>query len=537
MSNIVTYVQWRGDLTFEEKAFGEVDNLILSQLSYLDLAGIVPGIEEKGKSITIGEALTKYKAGGRGALCVGNIGDDFVDGLIRSKRFSGLELSRMIDLHDVENTNTDFAALQIRISDHLTYVAFRGTGDELIGWKEDFSMSFQLMPAQKLAEKYIKDTVSGGKEDAFIFGGHSKGGNLAVYAAVTAPKKIQDKIQTVYSNDGPGFCEEVIPNEKIDGIREKIIRIVPEFSVVGALFETEAKTVIVRSNLTGVGQHDAMSWQVDGDHFVTVSAHSNDCNFVNDILGRWIESGDLEHREAFTNDFFGALEDNGVNKITELSQNGADDFLVILLTVTGSGDKTKDMIIRFGQTVLTAFQNIKVSNLLERRNTGVALALFILGAFVALRPNYAIEFMGLAVGVVATLLLGKRLLDTAFSDKGKEEARKTKVVVLMLGMCIMMYLVAEREFLLKISNLIIGASFLLFAYYWLNRAFRYKKIFPKRIIGLTISALSFMLGILPIVTDAVSMNIYLISVGASLCIYGVSLFVYQAYKAGKGLYQ
>ncbi len=422
--------------------------------------------------------------------------------------------------------------MHIALSEDTTYIAFRGTADSLVGWKEDFSMSFQVMPAQTLAEKYIKDTCSSENVLHYYVGGHSKGGNLALYAAATASDEFKGKILQVYSNDGPGLCKEIIDEQLVESIRDRLTRIVPEFSVVGSLFKTDARTIIVKSSFSGVMEHDALSWEVEGDSFVTCREHSRECDFYNEVIGRWIESEDMEHRAAFTNDLFSAMEATGAKNLSDMSGQGVDDFLVILLSVTQSDHKTRGVLLRFGQTFVSGIKRANWEVLARQKEVILAFALIILGMFISLYPGRAVEMVMITAGVAAAIYLGKRLLDTAFSEGGTVDAKKIKMVLHMIGMCLLIYLVAERTILLQLSNILIGIVFLLVAYRWLVKAFSYNRLAPKAG-GIILAIVAFAAGMLPLVENGLNIEAYMISVGALFWIYGIGTIVYQAYKNGQ----
>ena len=45
MADISDYLCWRGDITFEQDPFNDVDNLILAQIAYVDFSDIIPAPE------------------------------------------------------------------------------------------------------------------------------------------------------------------------------------------------------------------------------------------------------------------------------------------------------------------------------------------------------------------------------------------------------------------------------------------------------------------------------------------------------------
>ena len=238
MSNVSDYLKWRGDLDFSQAPFNDVDNLILAQIAYVDFTDIVPA-PGSIETITIAEAAdTFFDTHDEKEIkkCKSFIGK--APYLLReaaaTKRFGSLILTNYVDYVD-GGKEEQFAAFHVRIDNRLTYIAFRGTDDTLVGWKEDFNMSFlSPVPSQKDAVRYIDTTVQR-SEGKLILGGHSKGGNLAVYASVFARPSVKKRIITVYNNDGPGFDSDFVKHPDYLAILPRIKSIVPYGSVVGML--------------------------------------------------------------------------------------------------------------------------------------------------------------------------------------------------------------------------------------------------------------------------------------------------------------
>lgn len=361
MGNIITYLKRRGNQTFLERAFGEVDNLVLAELSYWDFRGIVPGPDESA-SVTLRQAAKLYKEKHEHKAVA-----DSPQGLLlvmaSTDRYKNVLLSCYADVLD-ESAHTEFSALHIELGDGTVYVAFRGSGDYILGWREDFSMSFQKMGAQELAAAYLEKTIETDK--LYRVGGHSKGGNLAVYASMMCPGKKQRRIIEIYSNDGPGLCGDIIPMDRYHRIESRLIRIVPESSVIGMLFANEPPTRIVASTADGLAQHDATTWIVDGDFFREKKSLSRESQIYNRIFDDWIESAPMEQRKAFTRDFFDALEAGGSKRFSQLGKGGPGEFAVILLSILKSESGTKAAIGRLMKALIAAQKKLWIhfSNLM-----------------------------------------------------------------------------------------------------------------------------------------------------------------------------
>ena len=208
MANILEYLDWRGDLTLSERPFNEVDNLILAEICYLDFSGFVPaGFQTQ--QVTLQAAASAYFAAhpetNMGVLVPDQI-PVLVEHAAKTARFGDIRLLGYVNRID-EETQTQFSALTMLLPDGSAYVAFRGTDDTIVGWKEDFNMAFTPeIPAQKYAAEYLRQVSGTLPFRPLLVGGHSKGGNLAVYASVFCGQEVQKRILAVYNNDGPGFC-------------------------------------------------------------------------------------------------------------------------------------------------------------------------------------------------------------------------------------------------------------------------------------------------------------------------------------------
>ena len=153
--------------------------------------------------------------------------------------------------------------------------------------------------------------------------GHSKGGNLAVYGAARCKSKFKKRIINVYNNDGPGFDEAFIKDRRYQELRPVIKSIVPEYSVVGMLFEHDEDFVVVKSSQSGIMQHDGMSWQVEGNQFEYAKGLSKSSRVLNEVLKKWISKIDMQERDKFVNVLFSLITASGATTLSEIS---ADRF-------------------------------------------------------------------------------------------------------------------------------------------------------------------------------------------------------------------
>ncbi len=344
MGTLFDYIDWRGDLLFSEADFNEVDNLILTQISYVDLEGIVPSDFDR-TPITLLDATRRYLRRHKGEIpYLGKILPPEMVSLMakaaKSRRFSEVQLLGYTNKID-DQAQSQFSAMTFILDSGSSYIAYRGTDDTLVGWKENFNMSFmQPVPAQLEATYYLEKAVSFLLGNFYV-GGHSKGGNLAVYAAVCCAPELKDRILTVYNNDGPGFDTNFIESTEYKNIRGKIRTIVPHSSVVGMLLEHEENYEVVKSNAAGIMQHYGLSWEVLGGKFIHLDTVTNESKLIDSTLKAWLNEMTAEERERFVDSIYETLSATDAKTLTELSMEK-----IKLVKAWGTLDSKAKSVIR-----------------------------------------------------------------------------------------------------------------------------------------------------------------------------------------------
>ena len=315
IDDIYTYLKFRGDLDLKNFPLNEVDALIFSELSYIQFENIVPTVEEKG-TITLAEAAKKYiPKEGKESIFYARY-EKLLEKMAECPRYAQLQLSNYVNLIDQEEKQ-QFSALHIQMNPFLTFIAFRGTDETLVGWREDFDMSYKMpVPAQISAVEYVNQTTKGLFQKYYI-GGHSKGGNLAIYSSVFCDTSVQSNIKAVYNFDGPGFHEKIADNESYQKMKDRIHTFIPESSVVGMLMEHEETYQVVKSYETTFMQHEGLSWSVDGTKFETVETVDEFSNGISVTLKGWLEKADYEDRKVMVNALFDILEVGGIQNVLD----------------------------------------------------------------------------------------------------------------------------------------------------------------------------------------------------------------------------
>lgn len=323
MANMMDYIQWRGDLTFSERPFNEVDGLIFAELSYVDYSNIVPNTVVEG--ITLKRAAEEYflkYPDSRGRL--GIVVPDSIHDLLRaagnSERFGSVVLSGYT-AETSEEKEEQFSAVTFTIENRIRCIAFRGTDDTIVGWKENFNMCYMFpVPAQSDAANYLNMVAADWNKDLIITG-HSKGGNLAVYAAAYCLPEAQEHITAVYNFDGPGFPTSQITLENYSRIRGLMTTLLPEADIVGILLDHEDQYHAVKSNAVGVWQHDGFSWELMGTKFIYSEDIKSSSKRKDKTLRAWVDDMDMELREQFVNKLFSFCKSTDARTLTDLKRD------------------------------------------------------------------------------------------------------------------------------------------------------------------------------------------------------------------------
>lgn len=338
MSSIADYIKWRGDLSFRDAPFCEVDALILCQLCYVRLEGLVPPKEESAfvfardlpaKFDSLSDADERRYLG---ALINGEDTMKLFSDAFNTRRFGELKVFAYESVTEDDNTE-QFAALSFILPDKTVFCAFRGTDDTIAGWKEDFTMAFlPVIPAQQAAAEYVNAVYakSVGRRRSLRLGGHSKGGNLAVYAAACCSPKAKRRVLSAYNFDGPGFAKERLESPEFRAIESRTVSFTPEVSIVGMLFEHMGKFNIVASSEKGIQQHSLLSWKLDGPRFVLLGDTSAFSKFFDRKLKKYLAENDSEQRRALVSSIFDVIEASKARTLTDLKKGGIESSLSIL---------------------------------------------------------------------------------------------------------------------------------------------------------------------------------------------------------------
>lgn len=352
MANMVDYLAWRGDVPFEISPWNEIDGLLVATISYLDFHG---GRDPKGWTL---EEMSRIDLIQEGSTSTFAGRKTVFQAMAAGARFRGCRLHHAIALTDPE-IGMQFSAMCLDLPDGSMCVAFRGTDNTVVGWREDFDMAYTTrVPAQEAAILYLRRAAALSKAPLRLVG-HSKGGNLAVYAAAFASKRVQDRIESIVSYDGPGMNRETSQSEGYLRIKDKIRSYIPQTSIIGLLMDFYEPYTVVRSTASGISQHDPMTWKIYGPQFETLSSVDQTAIVVRDTLHEWLQNSTPEQRADFVDALFGMVETTKVTRMSELT----GEKLRTMMTMVGNrkevDPETRRVFTRLmAQAVSLGFGNV-----------------------------------------------------------------------------------------------------------------------------------------------------------------------------------
>ncbi len=339
--NLIDYVKKYGNFSFEEEEFNDVDNVILSLVSYVDFSGI---ISNNRREVILEEAANKFfevyskKEINKNIFSIKSA--IYLFQTIKDyKRYKNIKLYNYIYNG---NSNKQFSAITMKLSDELVYVSYEGTDELISGWKEDFELAYLYpIPSHIDAVNYLNKTIKL-TDKKVIVGGHSKGGNLALVAAMNCYFWLKAKIVKVYSNDGPGVLEEELNSRKMRKIKSKYVHIIPKYSIVGMLLGNVNDEVVLASK-KGILAHDALTWEVEDKHFVSTSIDPSSKN-LSDIFDDWLNEYSFEQRMVFVNELFDLLEKNEIYSLQDIRTKGLQFVLSLIKNNKEFEGTSKEMI-------------------------------------------------------------------------------------------------------------------------------------------------------------------------------------------------
>lgn len=346
-TTIWDYLNWRGDLLFTQDGFNEVDNLLFCIVAYIDFRRITRLRSlDPADAMPIGDvcALLTEEDEQRGLSP-----EDYIPvmrAMAATPRFRDVKMFAFEDSYDEEKV-MQFSAVSFLLPDESVFVAYRGTDTTLVGWVEDFNMSFMsAVPAQLRAAEYAAEVTDRVPRRALRIGGHSKGGNLAAWAAIHLPEKLQKKrLLAAYNNDGPGFDSSVLSSDGFARVQEKIHTFIPESSVVGMLLEHTEDYTLIDSTTVSLLQHEPLSWNVLGNRFVYLGKRSEAAQLGDNVIREWLAGLSREERQEFVETLHQILSAGGkIKTLEDLHTGGLGSGIALIKEYAGADEHKKKML-------------------------------------------------------------------------------------------------------------------------------------------------------------------------------------------------
>lgn len=323
VTTVFDYLRWRGDLTFAQDAFNEVDNLILCIIAYLNFRRF-PELRSRDadKAVLMSDIVPRMTAEDEQQGLSPNNYIPLMKLAAESCRFAPVRLFGYETVRD-ETREMQLDALSFLLPDGTLFCAFMGTDRSLVGWKENLNLSYMdAVPAQIGAVEYVEDMAWRCPERPVRIGGHSKGGNLAAYAAIHIPEALQARMLDAYNNDGPGFRRDVTDTAEYRRIAAKLHTYIPAASIVGVLLEHTEDYTVVASSSRAIMQHEPLTWGVLGSRFIRQEARSEFGKASDDVVREWLASLSPQERKEFSNALFDMFTQGGtVQSLEDVRQS------------------------------------------------------------------------------------------------------------------------------------------------------------------------------------------------------------------------
>lgn len=331
--------------------FNELDLLMLTEITYLPFDQIVSDQMSPDCTCRLFEAAEKVPQDLSMLVTKNRL--KLLEKVATSTRFKNIKLMGYVNDID-SDVQKQFAAMIFKIKPDSYVLTFRGTDDSIIGWKEDFHMTYMdQVPAQKTAVNYLRKAMDA-LPGQFILTGHSKGGNLASYAASQIEPEYQERIQSIYSYDAPGLNHSVITSQGYQTISDKIKRYIPQGSIVGMMLETPKQAQIVKSTaIGGLAQHDTFTWQISGQTFVLLDNLNPESLQVDKTLKNWVDSVSDDELKDFFDLFFGLILDAGISSINDLTKlENFNKILAVFENANALTDQEREMLTRLAKLLV-----------------------------------------------------------------------------------------------------------------------------------------------------------------------------------------
>ncbi len=363
--SIIDYVLLNCNKGFDSLPFSNIDGLILAQLSYLSFNSLVPDISSRSKGVLFSEVAESENFDSIFALPrTAERNKKLFNAMAYSKRYGKIKINYYCNIFDYEK-DTQFCAVTFVMPNGDACIAYRGTDATITGWKENCNMLYTSpVSSQKLSVPYL-EKVSRKTKGKIILVGHSKGGNLAIYAGAMCSQSSKNKLIEIKSFDSPGFTKDFIKSPEYRSIQKKITKLVPEQSMIGMLLNNTNKYSVIQSEGIGFYQHDPFMWKIENNDFISGEKVVTQAKILDQTFNEWVYNFEPEQRELFVEAMFDIIEatnEQNASTFIEWSENLKGNMPLVFDTLKELDPKTRSFILKvFGNLFVSAKDSIVTS--------------------------------------------------------------------------------------------------------------------------------------------------------------------------------
>lgn len=534
MANINDYALWMKDIPFSAYPFGNEDAMILCLLSY----AILDDCFAKKQAMSLRDVSAYVQEHGPLKTAVAG-GDPFVEPLLEacgeSRRYGNLVLCDYKAVFEPVKAVQFSAMTFLDEENHTGFIAYRGTDGSIAGWKEDFRISYERIESQDLAVQYAENAVRNHAEiRAWNIGGHSKGGNLALYAVSTVNEETYARISHGWVLDGPGFCPQVLDQTRIAAVQGKLTSIEPVYSVVGRLFEADIDDhFIVESTAKGIDQHGLATWVIDHGKLKKAEKHDPASSWINETLDTWLEDKPMEQRRQFVNEFFASFSKDPGDDFDSMTARGPSAFEEALIRFMDSSKTARKTF--FDLPFTAVFGKGKARRSLEetfswfmndKDSVWKAVILIAAGIVFLIASDSIMGFLVMLAMSALTLFEIYLTMKHLKENHWDFEKEQTRIIICIIFVVTTLVLLLKDNALFVLGSLIFGIFFLSAAYEQGSKAIQHKDAGFLRMIWIAETIALNIFGISYLVIPAWSVSAYAMSVGSFFLIDGCARLVH-----------
>ena len=345
MAHLIDYLEKVENLTFDQEPLNILDKVCINEIGYLTYEKWLTASDLK-KPINLHDFAEGKELNPDYSFMVTKERVELAEAMVRSRRFASLSLSNYRSVLDKE-VEKQFAAMIFSLPE-LDYhqLVFRGTDDSVIGWKEDFQLTYSReIPAHRSAMTFLEEHLPN-LSGCITVSGHSKGGNLALYSAVQSSTALREKIAELLLLDSPGLMKSLLEKPSYQELKAKMTVIRPQDSVVGVMLYWDRPAQLVAAEGIGFAQHNALTWEVDltTNDFVYVDQPTDLSQRLEETFQEWIETLPNQELKQVCDLVFDTILDSGIESLDDIGIQALPQLGQMLQEFGNLSDKQKKVL-------------------------------------------------------------------------------------------------------------------------------------------------------------------------------------------------